>query len=164
MSDFDESISRFKAAQNQTFSGYESAVAELRAGRKTGHWIWYIFPQLSGLGMSAMSQTYGIADAAEATEYLRDRVLRDRLLAATEIVAQHVGSGVPVAQLMGSSIDATKLVSSLTLFGTVAARLGDDDESGGCRRLAGLAAQVLAAADAQGYKTCEVTRRRLSGS
>ena len=67
-------LERFKRAQDQPHSGFATALSELRSGRKTGHWIWYVFPQLSGLGTSDVSQIYGIADVTEATDYLRDPV------------------------------------------------------------------------------------------
>ena len=65
-------LERFVTAQEGV---YESALAQLRAGRKTGHWMWFVFPQIAGLGMSAMSQRYAIASAAEARAYLDHPVL-----------------------------------------------------------------------------------------
>src|ERR1700676_2853409 len=104
-------LERFKKAQDLPDSGFEAALAEIRSGRKQGHWIWYVFPQLSGLGASMASQTYGITDVAEAVEYLHDPVLRSRLTMTTT-VAERVksGPGVSLGTLMGSSIDVRKLV------------------------------------------------------
>ena len=118
-------LERFKVAQDQHQSGYESALAEMQAGGKQGHWIRYIFPQLSGLGRSGAAQTYAIEDPGEAEGYLQDPVLCSRLLKITETVAEQVrpGTGLSLEWLMGSSIDAMKVVSSLTLFGHIAKRL-----------------------------------------
>src|SRR5690606_17445562 len=74
-------LDRFHSAQDSPDAGFDAALRELQAGRKRGHWIWYILPQLAGLGMSGMSQRYAIRDAQEAVAYLQDPVLRDRLLA-----------------------------------------------------------------------------------
>ena len=61
-------LDRFRAAQDAPHSGFETALEEMRTGRKRGHWIWYVFPQLSGLGGSSFSQTYAINGVAEAVE------------------------------------------------------------------------------------------------
>jgi uncharacterized protein (DUF1810 family) len=110
------SLERFKIAQDSPRSGFATALAELRSGRKTSHWIWYVFPQLAGLGRSWTAQKYAIRDLDEAIEYLRDAELRDRLARATAVVAGQLGAGTPLADLMGGTLDAMKLVSSLTLF------------------------------------------------
>ncbi|MGE5835869.1 MAG: DUF1810 family protein, partial [Acidobacteriota bacterium] len=81
-------LERFKSAQAAAHSGFDTALAEIRAGGKRGHWIWYIFPQLAGLGGSPMSAHFAIAGEAEAMEYLRDRDLRARLLTITTAVAE----------------------------------------------------------------------------
>jgi uncharacterized protein (DUF1810 family) len=86
---------------------------ELRAGRKTGHWIWYIFPQLSGLGRSEMSRFYGIASLDEARSYLDHPVLGARLRECVSAVL--ATSGVSADQIFGS-LDAMKVRSSMTLF------------------------------------------------
>src|SRR5262245_50918079 len=119
-------IERFTQAQDSG-AQFETALAELTAGRKRGHWIWFVFPQLAGLGMSSMSQRYGVHGRAEAVEYLRHPVLAARLAAITKVVGTHVKAGVGLDTIMGSSIDATKLVSSLTLFGRVAGDLSGAD-------------------------------------
>ena len=150
-------LERFKRAQDQAHSGFATALAELRAGRKTGHWIWYVFPQLSGLGKSDVSQTYGIADVTEATEYLRDPVLRGRLLSAATTVGERHRAGVSLASLMGASIDVLKLVSSLTLFGSIASRLHATEANDEYRRLADVAEEILAAAESEGYPRCRYT-------
>jgi uncharacterized protein (DUF1810 family) len=151
-------LERFVAAQDAG-AAFEMALGEIRAGRKRGHWIWYVFPQLAGLGMSPMSQTYGIHDAEEAEAYLRHPVLAPRLVTITTEVAEQVRRGARIETLMGAPIDATKLVSSLTLFGRVAARLHETEEDARAGALAALATEILRAADEQGYPAC---RRTLS--
>src|SRR5262245_56491631 len=93
-------LQRFKDAQEQRGSGFEAALFEIQSGRKTGHWIWYVFPQLSGLGHSAMAQTYGINDIGEAEAYLRDPLLRGRLLTITLAVAEQLVRRVSLESLM----------------------------------------------------------------
>jgi uncharacterized protein (DUF1810 family) len=110
--------SRFLVAQNAGQpTSYDRAMAELRAGRKRSHWIWFVLPQLAGLGRSAMAQRYGIADLAEARAYLADPLLRQRLeLVLTVINEQLSQPGQNLEQLMGSGLDAAKTISCLTLF------------------------------------------------
>jgi uncharacterized protein (DUF1810 family) len=157
-------LERFKRAQDEPHAGLATALAELRAGRKTGHWIWYVFPQLSGLGRSESSQIYGIADATEAAEYLRDPVLRGRLLSAATTVVERQRAGVPLSHLMGAPIDVLKLVSSLTLFGLVARRLNAAEANDEYRLLADVADEILAAAESEGYPRCRYTLRSLEQS
>ena len=116
-------LDRYLEAQNQPHTGFASALAEIRAGGKQGHWIWYVFPQLAGLGRSGPSLRYAIADLSEARAYLQHPELRSRLLAITSAVAEQARQGHRLADVMGSSIDVTKLVSSLTLFAHVARQL-----------------------------------------
>jgi len=106
--DFD--LERFVSAQDGVFDG---ALAELRAGRKTGHWIWFVFPQVAGLGRSEMSRIYSIGSLAEARAYLAHPVLGPRLReSAAAVLATH---GRSADEILGS-IDAVKLRSSMTLF------------------------------------------------
>ncbi len=111
-------LDRFHSAQSTgSPSAHDRALAELRAGRKRSHWIWFVLPQLAGLGRSAMAQRYGIAGLAEARTYVADPVLRQRLEAAIAVIdAQLSQSGQSLEHLMGSGLDAAKTVSSLTLF------------------------------------------------
>lgn len=90
--------------------------AELSAGRKTSHWMWFVFPQLASLGRSPMSQLFGLADLAEAEAYLAHPALRARLVEAAKLMLAHRGAD-PVAIL--GRIDAAKLRSSMTLFAAV---------------------------------------------
>ena len=157
MSDVD--LERFVTAQAN--GEFDTALAEMKAGRKRSHWIWYVFPQIAGLGTSHMSQTYAIRDREEAAAYLRHPVLASRLFEITAVVAEQLRAGVPLERLMGSSIDAAKLVSSMTLFGRVARSLstsaGDPNAA-----FADLADEILTAAAAQGYPECGHTLNRLA--
>jgi uncharacterized protein (DUF1810 family) len=156
-------LERFKSAQNAQLAGYDDALAEIRAGAKTGHWIWYVFPQIAGLGMSAAAQEYAIADEAEATEYLADSVLRSRFVEITGAVAERLRKGHPASlrALMGSEIDARKLVSSLTLFRHVAKTVSARDCLDAYAAVAAVADEVLRTAAAQGYPPCSYTLHRL---
>jgi uncharacterized protein (DUF1810 family) len=154
-------IQRFKDAQDQPTAGVESALEEMRAGAKRSHWIWYVFPQLSGMGHSTASRTYGLDGIAEAEEYLRDPLLRSRFLAVAVAGAEHIGRGgrVSLSQLMGSSIDVTKLVSSMTLFAGVATRLYKSEGLEEYAAIARVAEKILAVAAVEGYPPCQFTLR-----
>jgi uncharacterized protein (DUF1810 family) len=156
-------LERFKEAQNRPDSGLKSALAEMRNDCKQGHWIWYVFPQLSGLGTSSLSQKYAINDVAEAAEYLHDAMLCSRLLMITTTVAARVKSdGVSLHTLMSSSVDVRKLVSSLTLFRGVAKKLHASEGLEEYGALARVAEDVLAAAASEGYPPCRYTLARLA--
>ena len=105
-------LERFVTAQDSGGT-YSRAIAELRDGRKVSHWMWFVFPQIAGLGHSAMAQAYAITDLAEARAYLAHPVLGPRLLECAEIVAGHSGR---TAEQMFGFVDAMKLRSSMTLF------------------------------------------------
>lgn len=154
-------LERFKNAQEDSYSGFAAALAELRAGRKRSHWIWYVFPQLAGLGSSAAAQTYGIADEREAEAYLREPTLRGRLLAAATAALEQHQAGVPLASLMGARIDVLKLVSSMTLFGAVARRLSAADDTSDLAQFADVADAILDAATTEGFPPCAYTRHAL---
>lgn len=102
-------LRRFVEAQADT---YDEALAELHSGHKVGHWIWWILPQLRGLGASANSDFYGIANLEEARTYLADPLLGSRLRAAVTAIVEHASRGADA--VLGP--DAIKLRSSLTLF------------------------------------------------
>ncbi len=114
-----DDLERFVAAQDET--GWEEILDELRCGRKTGHWIWFVFPQLRGLGLSGMSERYGIAGIDEARAYLAHPVLGPRLREGVRAVIAH--EGFTAAAILGET-DAMKFRSSLTLFGAAAAEPG----------------------------------------
>lgn len=105
-------LERFVAAQDEGGT-YERALAELRAGRKTSHWMWFVFPQIAGLGQSAMSRRYAIASLEEARAYLAHPVLGPRLVECSRALLEH--DGVSAREILGE-IDAVKLRSSMTLF------------------------------------------------
>jgi uncharacterized protein (DUF1810 family) len=109
-------LRRFQTAQDERQT-YEAAVAELRAGRKVSHWMWFIFPQISGLGHSVIARTYAISSLAEARAYLDDPVLGSRLIECTRILTSLTG---PTAEEIFGSTDAMKLRSSMTLFARAA--------------------------------------------
>lgn len=95
---------------------YAIALAEIRAGRKRSHWMWYIFPQIAGLGFSSTSKFYAIKNRAEAEEYLRHPVLGARLIEISEALLEHENKSAN--QIFGSP-DDVKLKSSMTLFGEI---------------------------------------------
>lgn len=107
-------LSRFLTAQERD---YEQALSEIRTGRKRGHWIWYIFPQLRGLGYSYNAEFYGIADVEEARQYLSHPVLGARLREITGALLELPESNP--TRVMGRP-DDIKLCSSMTLFEYVA--------------------------------------------
>ena len=109
-------LERFTAAQDQDGT-YERAVAELRAGRKVSHWMWFVFPQIEGLGFSAISKRYAISSLDEARAYLTHPVLGPRLITAANIVAGTEGRS---AEQIFGPVDALKLRSSMTLFAAAA--------------------------------------------
>jgi uncharacterized protein (DUF1810 family) len=102
-------LERFAGAQEHV---YEGVLEELHRGRKTGHWIWYIFPQVAGLGSSGMSQRYAISSLDEARAYLAHPVLGIRLRECAAIVL----TTLRTADEIFGSLDAMKVRSSMTLF------------------------------------------------
>lgn len=94
--------------------GYETALKEMIAGEKRNHWIWYIFPQIKGLGHSPNSHLYGVKDLDEAKAYLAHPVLGARLREITNVVLTHADKDIHT--IMGSRQDAMKFKSSMTLF------------------------------------------------
>ena len=106
-----DSLERFLDGQR---FGYETALAEMKQGRKRNHWIWYVFPQVKGLGHSPNAQYYGIRDLEEARAYLLHPVLGPRIKEITSEVLKH--SDCDIETIKGSRIDAVKFRSSMTLF------------------------------------------------
>jgi uncharacterized protein (DUF1810 family) len=109
-------LQRFIDAQEEG-SIYEQALSELRSGRKTSHWMWFVFPQRAGLGQSAISRRYAIGSAAEARAYLHHPVLGPHLVECSEALLAHEDRSA--REILGET-DATKLRSSMTLFAAVA--------------------------------------------
>ena len=114
MATFD--LEHFVTAQDDGGT-YARALEEMRRGRKVSHWMWFVFPQISGLGRSAVAQRYAISSLAEAEAYLQHPVLGPRLLECASVVAGLAGSD---ATGIFGSIDAMKLHSSMTLFAVAA--------------------------------------------
>lgn len=106
-------LQRFTEAQE---TDYEIALAEIKRGRKTSHWMWYIFPQIDGLGFSSTAKFYAIKDKSEAVEYLRHPVLGSRLIEISEALLAHENK---TAHEIFGSPDDVKLKSSMTLFGAL---------------------------------------------
>lgn len=107
-------LTRFIEAQNRD---YDIALAEIRAGKKVSHWMWYIFPQLKGLGRSSTSEYYGLSGIKEAQAYLSDPILKARLIEITDAVIAHKDKS---AEEIFGGIDAKKLRSCMTLFSIAA--------------------------------------------
>ena len=106
-------LDRFVKAQEGV---YEEALAEIRGGRKQSHWMWFIFPQIAGLGFSATSQHFAIKSRAEAEAYLADPILGQRLEESVQAVLDVDGRSA--VDIFGT-VDAMKLLSSATLFAAV---------------------------------------------
>ncbi len=113
MKNFD--LDRFLLAQK---TDYDIALSEMKQGRKTSHWIWYIFPQVKGLGYSYNSNYYGLDGEDEAAAYLAHPVLGMRLREITNVVLSHSGK-LSIQGIMGSRIDAKKFKSCMTIFDKV---------------------------------------------
>jgi len=109
-------LARFVRAQDSGGT-YQQAASELRAGRKVSHWMWFVFPQIAGLGLSAMSQRYAISGLAEARAYLQHPVLGTRLVECATVLAGTDGKSA--AEILGP-VDTMKLRSSMTLFAAAA--------------------------------------------
>lgn len=143
-------LERFVAAQAPVLA---NALAELRAGRKRSHWMWFVFPQLRGLGRSPMAQHYGIASLAEARAYLAHPLLGPRLAEATEAV---LASPAPSLHALLGSPDDLKFRSSMTLFAHAAAGSGEPFRAALTRWCGGLedaaTLDLLAAEVAPGLK------------
>ena len=114
MNELSNDLERFVEAQKWN---YETALSELKTGRKRSHWMWYIFPQMRGLGRSPMAEIYGIADLAEAREYLAHDILGSRLREVCGVILNLSTSDA--VEVFGDS-DSLKLKSSMTLFDLVA--------------------------------------------
>jgi uncharacterized protein (DUF1810 family) len=106
-------VKRFLEAQNREYAGYKQALEEVRGGEKHGHWIWYVFPQVKGLGYSEMANYYGIKDREEGEDYLLHPTLNDRIHEISKVLLQHEGK--TAVEIFGR-LDAMKVKSSMTLF------------------------------------------------
>jgi uncharacterized protein (DUF1810 family) len=115
-----QGLGRFVEAQRST---YGQALAELTAGAKRSHWMWFVFPQIAGLGRSPMAQRYAIGDEVEARAYLAHPLLGPRLVECTGAMLGWAGR--KSAEAILGSVDAMKFVSSMTLFDAVASDAGN---------------------------------------
>ncbi|WP_438483149.1 DUF1810 family protein [Oleiharenicola lentus] len=154
-------LAKFKEAQARDF---DTALSEINAGRKTSHWIWYVLPQLSGLGRSETARHYGLKNLAEACDYLRDFLLCEHYVRILRAVSEQLKKGAQLTKLMGGSTDALKLMSSVTLFQDAARRLGDEEPDEIWSQIAQLTETILILAAPQGFERCsytwaEVTKR-----
>lgn len=113
-------LQRFVVAQDRPgpTDNFDAAVRELRAGKKTSHWMWWVFPQMRGLGRTGIADTYGIGSREEATAYLEHDLLGPRLRQCAHLVVR--SGAVNANTLMGGFPDDSKLQSSMTLFAEVA--------------------------------------------
>src|SRR5690242_21827554 len=111
MNDDPHDLARFVRAQDDGGT-YDRALAELRRGRKTSHWMWFVFPQIAGLGRSSMAQRYAIAPLDEARAYLAHPTAGPRLVECARVVA---GTSAPSAEVIFGDIDAQKLRSSIAM-------------------------------------------------
>jgi uncharacterized protein (DUF1810 family) len=111
--DFSDELEMFIEAQDTV---WHDVLAELKAGQKASHWMWFVFPQLAELGKSHMAQLYGIEDLAEASAYLAHPELNRRLIEVSRLMLSH--NGTAADQILGTT-DAKKLHSSMTLFAAV---------------------------------------------
>jgi uncharacterized protein (DUF1810 family) len=116
MADDPFQLQRFTDAQDEA-NAYERALSELRAGRKTSHWMWFVFPQIAGLGQSRMAMAYAISSPAEASAYIAHPMLGTRLLECTRALTQLTASSA--SEILGE-VDAMKLRSSMTVFARAA--------------------------------------------
>lgn len=106
-------LERFVSAHNKHL---DRVIRELEAGRKQTHWMWYVFPQVAGLGTSEASKIYAIKDMDEARAYWRDAGLRMAYITALALILEHEEDGLSAFTVLRSEIDLQKLRSSITLF------------------------------------------------
>src|SRR5436305_13292762 len=152
-------LERFHEAQALRAAGYDTALAEIRAGGKRSHWIWYIFPQIEGLGRSSTARDNAMRDLGEACAYLGDPILRARYEEIVAAVSEQLTRGIRLEDLMGGRTDALKLVSSLTLFRAAAEQLARSDPT--FASLAQRLAALLGQTGGQGYPACDFTIGRI---
>jgi uncharacterized protein (DUF1810 family) len=147
-------LARFEAHQND----FVRALSEIESGRKRSHWMWFVFPQVSGLGISETSRAYAIGSIGEAEAFLNHPALGSSYREIVDAVwDQVVNHGVTIRALFGSP-DDVKLVSSLTLFAAIGRRLPPSPD---ITALVAHAEEILEAAYAQGLAKCTTTARFL---
>ncbi|MBL8682825.1 MAG: DUF1810 family protein [Myxococcales bacterium] len=157
-----DSLARFREAQADEHAGIGVALAELGDGEKRSHWIWYVFPQWVGLGRSPMARRYAIASMKEAHDFIMDPALGENLAACARALAQHCAPpGTRALDAVLGDIDAMKVLSSLTLFVAVAARI-DRPRPSWVDDFARSALAVLDEAERRGSARCEFTLRAIA--
>lgn len=162
--DESRNINRFLVAQNQPatcarcsgMTEYECASQELANQAKRCHWIWFVFPQITGLGKSPKAKKFAIDTLDEALAYGSDPLLRSRYIHVARLVHDSLRNGTGPLQLMGSKIDVEKLASSLTLFRDTASLLDDHE-------LVGVAEACLELLATHGVVECDETLRWTRG-
>jgi uncharacterized protein (DUF1810 family) len=136
---------------------YEQALAEIEGGRKRSHWMWFIFPQVRGLGSSPTAIHYAFRDRAEAEAFFRDPILGPGYRTLVDAVwRQVIERRLTIRQLFGPP-DDQKLISSLTLFAGLAHQLGGDFASSVAQ-----ANEILGVSATQGFASCATTRQFLA--
>ena len=148
------SLERFREAQKEM---HLTAKCELASGAKRTHWIWYIFPQLKGLGHSNMCKHYDIQSGDEACAYLQDESLFKNYVELLSIVKIQLTKGISLNNLFNGSTDAKKFISSLTLFNLAAKHLLSENFYQ-LSAFVELTNNLLKIIQTQGYKTCTHTR------
>jgi uncharacterized protein (DUF1810 family) len=142
-------LQRFLSAQNQSGSNsYFSAIDEIKSGAKSSHWIWYVFPQIK-MGSSWNSEYFAIKSSTEAVAFLKHNQLRNRYSDISEQILIKLEAGRDINSLMGSTIDALKLTSSMTLFSAISHNCHDDIKS--------VLDQSLNLIQSQGVPRCQIT-------
>lgn len=139
-------LNRFIDVQDRSYHG---ALNEILNGKKTGHWIWFVFPQ-GPFGKSETAIEYSLKSVSEAIAYIQHPVLHNRLLEITMAVLKQLKSGIHPEILMGSSIDCLKLATSMTLFNYIAENQND-------RELCDATSQTLDSLAAYGLEKCPKT-------
>lgn len=149
--DVNEHLEAQKGTLPNTAS-WQDAVAELRAGQKKTHWIWYVFPILAGLRTSSTAARFALKGPDAALEYLENPTLKQRLLDVVRAVHEHVvAKGASLQHVMGDPVDAKKVVSCCTLFAPVALTAKEHELATKCKEI------VDAATTKQGFAPCELT-------
>lgn len=151
-------LSRYIQAQNDPEAGYVVALHEIRTTGKRSHWMWYVFPQIEGLGKSPSTRYFALSDLEEAMAYMHHPVLGARLLEVSEAIVERLNDGTDLVTLMNSRIDVQKLVSCMTLFAGLAKREGIQE------RLARAASVILETAEDEGVPACAFTADQLTKS
>jgi uncharacterized protein (DUF1810 family) len=139
-------LNRFVDVQDRTYQG---ALNEILTGKKTGHWIWFVFPQ-GPFGKSETAIEYSLKSVSAAIAYIQHPILRNRLLEITMAVLKQLKSGIHPGILMGSSTDCQKLASSMTLFSYIAGNQNDGE-------LCNATSQTLDALAPFGWEKCPKT-------